>query len=126
MLHLCLIRFSLPHLVTPPPKALLCLSRMTADWDRLPPGLRKAWNFKDGSLLHAICGVFLYLVAELKQKISSEDVAEHLPSVEKDFMNGLFDPELQRLMGNEVPPIELSSVSFLRLVVLKMSSCQRV
>ena len=102
-----------------PPKALLSLTRMTEDWDRLPAGLRKAWNFKDGSLLHASCGAFLYFLDELKQKLSPEDAAKYLPEVERDFMSGHFDPELQRLMDTEVPPVELSSVSFLRLVVLK-------
>lgn len=97
---------------------------MTEDWDRLPAGLRKAWNFKDGSLLHANCGAFLYLMEGLKQKLSPADAELYLPSVEKDFMNGHFDPELQRLMDTEVPPIELSSVSFLRLVVLKLFNDQ--
>ena len=90
---------------------------MTEDWDRLPAGL---WNFKEGPLLHASCGAFLYLMEELKQKLSPADAEFYLPSVEQDFMNGHFDPELQRLMDTKVPPIELSSVSFLRLVVLKL------
>ena len=97
---------------------------MTEDWDRLPAGLRKAWNFKDGSLLHANGGAFLYLMEGLKQKLSPADAELYLPSVEKDFMNGHFDPELQRLMDTEVPPTELSSVSFLRLVVLKLFNDQ--
>ena len=87
---------------------------MTNDWDRLPSGLRKAWNFKDGALLHSTCGAFLYLVTELKEKIPAEDYAIHIVGVETDFMNGLFDPELHKLLETEVPPIELASVSFLR------------
>ena len=74
----------------------------------------KGVNFKDGLLLHSTCGAFISLMVDLKDKIPSEDYAACVPRVEKDFMNGLFDPEIHKLLETSVPPIELTSVSWLR------------
>ena len=65
-------------------------------------------------MLHATCGAFLYLVDGLKAKIPATDFASCEEDLWKNFKNGLYDAEVQHVIESMVPPVNLTSVSFLR------------
>ena len=92
----------------------MCLQRMTRDWDRQPPGLRKAWNFKEGSQCHSLCGLFAHLMTRLQAKIPSADFEACQADLRSNFMSAVYDPELANMLVTSVPPINLTTVSFLR------------
>lgn len=90
----------------------MCLDRMKADWDRLP--VKKPWSYKDAQLLHALCGVFLYLVDSLKSQLPEQDYQSSEGRLCDQFESGFLDAELQFLLESCAPPIQLNTVQFLR------------
>lgn len=88
---------------------------MQSDWDRLP--VKKAWSHKDGQLLHATCGIFLHLMDQLKSHLPETDFLESENRLNTQFRSGFLDAEIQHLLESAVPPVQLSTVQFLRTAV---------
>ena len=85
---------------------------MKSDWDRLP--VKKAWSHKDGQLLHATCGIFVYLMDALKSHLPEQDFLESEHRLNEQFRSGFLDAEIQHLLESAAPPVQLSTVQFLR------------
>jgi len=91
---------------------------MCRDWDKLMPSMRKAWNFKDTSGLHAACGGFIYFMNLLKEKLPTAEFEKVHEELEVQFMMGFLDPDIHHALETTAPPAPVDSVQFLRSGVL--------
>ena len=97
----------------------MCLVRMKSDWDRLP--VKKPWTYKDAQVLHAVCGIFQYLLDSLKAQLPEHDYQSNEGRLCDQFESGFLDAELQFLLESSAPPIQLSTVQFLRTEMIFFS-----
>ena len=88
------------------------LHRLTEDWDRLH--VKKPWSFKDAQLIHATCGVFISLMDTLQAEIPEQDWLACRPRMHQQFMSGFLDAECQHVLDTAVPPVQLTTVGFIR------------
>ena len=99
-------------------EVLLLIRRMCRDWDKLAPNMRKAWNFKDTSGLHAACGGFIYFMNLLKEKLPTAEFEKVHQELEVQFKMGFWDPDIHHALETTAPPAPVDSVQFLRSGVL--------
>lgn len=95
---------------------------MCSDYDRLPLGARRPWNFKDTVQLHILCGGFLHFKGLLQRKLSAQEFDETVPKLDDQFLMGFLDADIDHALQSCVPPGELGSVAFLRTLLLKTFS----
>ena len=94
------------------------ISRLKKDWDRLPPGMKKVWVFKDAFPVHAACGGFMAILEALKKNIPKVDYDQASSTLEEQFSLGYLDPDIQQFLENTVPPVQLHTVNFVRSGIL--------
>lgn len=97
---------------------------MCADWDRLKPTVRKAWNLRELTSLHVACGGFLEYMACLKQKISEKEFNEQQERLRAQFMLGALDADIEHSLEVNVPPVSLQAVQFLRTIHASIEKMQ--
>ncbi|CAK9115979.1 unnamed protein product [Durusdinium trenchii] len=95
-------------------KVMLLIQRMCADWDKMHPTLRKAWNARDTANLHAVCGGFLHYVGLLEKKIAKHDFDTTIAGIQEQFMSGHLDIDISHAMESSPFPGQLEDVGFLR------------
>lgn len=89
---------------------------MTKEWDKQSPTMRKPFNFRDLSLLHASCGGFLHFADLLRNTVASSEFEKHYGTLLDQFMMGFLDPDIMRALETSAPPSSMSAVAFLRQV----------
>eukprot|EP00435_Cladocopium_sp_Y103_P050415 s350_g15.t1 len=87
--------------------ALLVIKRMCSDFDRMPLGARRPWNFKDTVNLHILCGGFLHFKGLLQRKLSAQEFDETVPKLDDQFLMGFLDADIDHALQSCVPPGEL-------------------
>lgn len=92
----------------------LFIQRLNADWDRIPPGLKKPWGFKDASAVHSACGGFLAIMTALKAEIPQSDFAQNEAQIREQFHLGYLDPDIIHFLESTIPPVNLQEVGFVR------------
>lgn len=95
-------------------EVMLLIQRMCADWDKMHPTLRKAWNARDTANLHAVCGGFLHYVGLLEKKIAKHDFDTTIAGIQEQFMSGHLDIDISHAMESSPFPGQLEDVGFLR------------
>ncbi|CAK9100760.1 FO synthase subunit 1, partial [Durusdinium trenchii] len=85
----------------------LFIQRLNADWDRIPPGLKKPWGFKDASAVHSACGGFLAIMTALKAEIPQSDFAQNEAQIREQFHLGYLDPDIIHFLESTIPPVNL-------------------
>lgn len=95
-------------------KVSLFLKRLTADWDRQPEGMKRAWSFKEAATIHAATGGYMAIIQALKEKVPQADVAAQEPELQQRFEASFLDDDIINFLQESVPPVDLHQVSFLR------------
>ena len=90
------------------------IDRMCSDWDKMHPGMRKPWNVKDTTHIHALCGGYIHFKLLLKSKLPETEFKEVIARLDEQFLLGFLDADLDHALQSTVPPGCLSSVGFLR------------
>lgn len=90
----------------------LFIKRLVADWDRMVP--KRQVPYKEALALHTACGGFLYLMDLLKQKVPQSDFNQSVDALHTQFMSGFNDTEIDRVLTNTAPPLNLQEVSFMK------------
>ena len=98
------------------------LQRLKSDWDRQKPTMRTCWNVKDALTLHAVTGAFLFLRKSLQAKVPQSDFNACIADIDTQFSKGFLDPELEQLLSTQVPPSNLSEISFMRILGHRQST----
>ncbi|CAK9062220.1 unnamed protein product [Durusdinium trenchii] len=93
------------------------IERLKKDWDRLPPGLKKPWVFKDALQVHASCGGFITILETLRKNIPKADYDTAVTTLQEQFSLGYLDPDIVAFLENGVPPVQLAEVNFVRNIV---------
>ncbi|CAK9062230.1 unnamed protein product, partial [Durusdinium trenchii] len=93
------------------------IERLKKDWDRLPPGLKKPWAFKDALQVHASCGGFITILETLRKNIPKADYDTAVTTLQEQFSLGYLDPDIVAFLENGVPPVQLAEVNFVRNIV---------
>eukprot|EP00435_Cladocopium_sp_Y103_P038727 s2011_g10.t1 len=93
----------------------LCLQRLENDWDRALS--KKCWNYKDAQTLHAVCGVFLSIIDTLQKTVPEQDFEDNFDRLREQFHSGFLDSQLQTLLENAAPPVNLHQVQPVVLAV---------
>ena len=108
-------------------KANLFLSRVCNDWDRNPPGMRKALTSKDATPLHQSCALFLHFSRLLERSLPSGEVSASKEKLTCQFFLGGMDAELNLCAEQSVPPGDMRSIgSFRSGLVLNLSICLKL
>ena len=107
-------------------EVMLFVSRIEADFDAMPPSLRKPCGFKDGFTKHQCCAAFLHFL-QLLEKMSPPDLFKTASeSLTQQFMKGFIDPDLCHAIENQVPPGDLHQISAFRSFAAEIESASRV
>lgn len=92
----------------------LLLERYCRDWDGLSDQMKRSFTFKEVSLLHQHCAMFLHFLGILESTLPRAQfpaARERLMSV---FMLGGMDAELKLQSEKAVPPGDLRGVGAFR------------
>ena len=95
-------------------KVKMFIERLKKDWDRLPPGLKKPWAFKDALQVHASCGGFITILETLRKNIPKADYDTAVTTLQEQFSLDYLDPDIVAFLENGVPPVQLAEVNFVR------------
>ncbi|CAK9097739.1 FO synthase subunit 1 [Durusdinium trenchii] len=98
--------------------ASLFLERLKGDWDRLPVGVKKAFTWKDASVIHAACGGYLGIRESFQKNVPAADFAAAEPEIKSQFSLAVLDNEILAFLEGSVPPIQLKNVRFVRTWVV--------
>ncbi|CAK9100469.1 FO synthase subunit 1 [Durusdinium trenchii] len=98
--------------------ASLFLERLKGDWDRLPVGVKKAFTWKDASVIHAACGGYLGIMESFQKNVPAADFTAAEPEIKSQFSLGVLDHEILAFLEGSVPPIQLKNVRFVRTWVV--------
>ncbi len=90
------------------------ISRLCSDWDKMHAGMRRPWNVKDTTHIHALCGGYIHFKLLLQSKLAATEYQEAIARLDEQFLLGFLDADLDHALQNTVPPGNLSSVGFLR------------
>ena len=99
-------------------QASLFLERLKGDWDRLPVGVKKAFTWKDASVIHAACGGYLGIRESFQKNVPAADFAAAEPEIKSQFSLAVLDNEILAFLEGSVPPIQLKNVRFVRTWVV--------
>ena len=99
-------------------QASLFLERLKGDWDRLPVGVKKAFTWKDASVIHAACGGYLGIMESFQKNVPAADFTAAEPEIKSQFSLGVLDHEILAFLEGSVPPIQLKNVRFVRTWVV--------
>lgn len=92
------------------------LTRLKSDWDARPLRSRSCYTVKEATTLHAVTGAFLHLKKTLALKVPQADYNDCIGDIDLQFARGFLDAELEQTLCSTVPPVDLSQVSFLRIL----------
>lgn len=92
----------------------LFIERLKADWDRLPIGLKRPWNYKEALMVHAACGGYLAIMSALREAVPQADFEAHEQQIRDQFNLSYLDPDIIHFLENTVPPVNLQEVNFVR------------
>ncbi|CAK9097611.1 FO synthase subunit 1 [Durusdinium trenchii] len=98
--------------------ASLFLERLKGDWDRLPVGVKKAFTWKDASVIHAACGGYLGIRESFQKNVPAADFTAAEPEIKSQFSLAVLDNEILAFLEGSVPPIQLKNVRFVRTWVV--------
>ena len=87
-----------------------------ADWDRLPPGMKKPWGYKEALVVHAACGGYITIMSALQASVPQADYEAHEAQIREQFNLSYLDADIIHLLETTVPPVNLSDVNFVRTV----------
>ena len=90
------------------------LGRLKSDWDRQPPGMKKAWGVKEATFVHAACAGYICIMEALKLTIPQADFTREEPQLRQQFLHSCVDPEIVSFLESTVPPVNLHEVNFVR------------
>ena len=96
----------------------LFLERMTADWDSLPPNMRKPLSWKEAVSLHQAAAMFLHFVNSLERWLGSASFEVAREKLRNQFFLGALDHELLLASETSVPPGDMRAVGMFRPVLL--------
>lgn len=95
-------------------KAERFLARLEYQFDNAPITLRKALQFKEASRVHLATGLYLALLDKFSQVAPPSEFRHLKASLDTQFNAGYLDGELFHMADEQVPPIDLRSISAFR------------
>ena len=90
------------------------LSRIQSDHDRTPDAMRRALPFKDGLDVHRACGAFVHCLGLLEKQAPPDAFRSIQESLHRQFQSGFMDADLAYAVEQQVPPLNLDSVTAIR------------
>ena len=80
--------------------------------------MKKAFTWKDASVIHAACGGYLGIRESFQKNVPAADFAAAEPEIKSQFSLAVLDNEILAFLEGSVPPIQLKNVRFVRTWVV--------
>ena len=95
-------------------KVKLLLERYCRDWDGLSDQMKRSFTYKEVSLLHQHCAMFLHFLSVLESTLPRGLFPAAREKLMNVFMLGGMDSELKLQSESTVPPGDLRGVGAFR------------
>ena len=88
--------------------------RLIQDHDNTAEQLRKAFNFKEATVIHQAAGCFLHFLSVLQTLAPAAEFEKMRTELLNQFMQGFMDADLCHALSAQVPPGDIKSIASFR------------